>query len=189
MGRFKDKPSTRKSPLRRSPRKHSSEEPKTATKKAKAAVEPDLGTIPWAYNEGALIWLLLDQLQVPDNRLVLFGKKPGTTENTKGDSKIIVYKRIGEVILSELYKTSPNTLGKRVKAKAEDLVKSYKTHAKKLQVTGGGLQNDQDEDNDGDNVHEFLKCYISPEGPDHDTSKCAKNLWGISQLVVPPCHL
>jgi hypothetical protein len=28
-------------------------------------------------------------------------------------------------------------------------------------------------------VHEFLECYISSEGPDHDTTVKSKNLWGM----------
>ena len=60
--------------LRRSPRKHQ------ASKKAKVAAEPDIGQIVWSADNGALIWALLAQIQVKDNRLVLFGKNPGTTE-------------------------------------------------------------------------------------------------------------
>ncbi|KAJ7677543.1 hypothetical protein B0H17DRAFT_1139559 [Mycena rosella] len=110
----------------------------------RAAGDPELGTISWAANKGTHIWALLEQMQLKENRLVLFGKKAGTNEvtlgakaraperqmclvsckelqntcrvplvkapvfqvpqplppvcasqNTKGDSKIIVYKRIG----------------------------------------------------------------------------------------------
>ncbi|KAF8156400.1 hypothetical protein K438DRAFT_1777480 [Mycena galopus ATCC 62051] len=45
------------------------------------------------------------------------------------------------------------------------------------EVTGGGLQNNSDDE--GRDVHEFLECYISSEGPDHDTTPQAKNLWGL----------
>ncbi|KAJ7301738.1 hypothetical protein DFH08DRAFT_96508 [Mycena albidolilacea] len=163
---------------RRSPRKHD-KTAGTKTAKAKAPAEPELGSVAWSANEGALIWALLDEMQVKDNRLVLFGKNPGTTEGTKGDSKTAVYKRIGSKILPELFENSPNALGKRVKGKAEDLVTAYKKQAKKLQVTGGGLQNDGD---DNDEVHEFLECYIPADGPDHDTTSAARNLWGISRV-------
>ncbi|KAJ7733551.1 hypothetical protein DFH07DRAFT_700691, partial [Mycena maculata] len=100
-------------------------------------------------------------------------------QGTKGDSKIIVYKRIGQKILPDLYETAPNTLAKRVKGKAEDLLKVYKKHSRKLQVTGGGLQKDvgNEDGNDDSNVHEFLECYIPAEGPDHDTTQTARNLW------------
>ncbi|KAJ7429466.1 hypothetical protein B0H11DRAFT_2300612 [Mycena galericulata] len=146
------------SPLRRSPRKHASDVSQKKTARGKAAPEPELGTISWGAEDGKLIWDLLAQMQAKENRLVLFGKNAGTNENTKGNSKIIVYKRIGSVILPELYEKSPNTLAKRVKGKAEDLVKSYKAHAKKLQVTGGGLQDDQDEQNGDEDVHQYLEC-------------------------------
>ncbi|KAJ7494069.1 hypothetical protein FB451DRAFT_450903 [Mycena latifolia] len=162
-------------PIRRSPRKHSEAAEPKKTKKTRANAEPELGTIPWAANGGALIWALLAKLQVKENRLVLFGKNPGTNEGTRGDSKIAVYKRIGRDILPDSYKTSPNALAKRVKSRAEDLILTYKTHAKKLQVTGGGLQNDDSIEED--DTHQFLECYISPEGPDHDTSPRAQNLW------------
>jgi hypothetical protein len=41
------------------------------------------------------------------------------------------------------------------------------------------LQNDSD---DNDEVHEFLECYIPADGPDHDTTSAARNLWGISRV-------
>ncbi|KAJ7766532.1 hypothetical protein DFH07DRAFT_769792 [Mycena maculata] len=86
--------------LCRSPRKHDTTDTKKKRGQAKSAPEPELGTILWSANNGALIWSLLDQMQVKNNRLVLFGKNPGTNEpapqGTKGDSKIIVYKRIGQ---------------------------------------------------------------------------------------------
>jgi hypothetical protein len=64
---------------RRSPRKHN-KTAGTKTAKAKVPAEPELGPVAWSANEGALIWALLDEMQVKDNRLVLFGKNPGTTE-------------------------------------------------------------------------------------------------------------
>ncbi|KAJ7871622.1 hypothetical protein B0H14DRAFT_3439345 [Mycena olivaceomarginata] len=136
----------------------------TKTAKAKAPEEPELGPVAWSANEGALIWALLDEMQVKDNHLVLFRKNPGTTEGTKG---------IGSKILPELFENSPNALGKRVKGKAEDRVTAYKKQAKKLQVTGGGLQNDGD---DNDEVHKFLECYIPADGPPKVTV-VGKNTW------------
>ncbi|KAJ7147188.1 hypothetical protein C8R43DRAFT_953368 [Mycena crocata] len=166
--------------LRRSPRKHTLSTPKKQkNKKGKQAAEGELGPIPWAANDAALSWAVVNQMQVKDNRLVLFGKNPGTNEGTKGDSKTIVYKRIGAEILPDIYKTHPNTLGKRVKGKAED---NYKFYAKKLQVTGGGLDNDQDDDSD---VHEFLECYISPEGCNMTTAaQIASRSYGMEGFHV-----
>ncbi|KAJ7608615.1 hypothetical protein DFH06DRAFT_1017570 [Mycena polygramma] len=163
---------------RRSPRKST----KSKTRKVEKKSEPPLPSIKWTADGGALIWALIAQLEVKENRLVLFGKE-NKGENTSGDSKIAVYKRIGSEIMPEIFKVSPNALGKRVKGKAEDLVSTYKTEAKKLQVTGGGLRNDDEDANDEngedseENVHEYLDCYITPEGPDHDTTPRALNLW------------
>ncbi|KAJ7129130.1 hypothetical protein C8R46DRAFT_1143499 [Mycena filopes] len=151
----KEKPA----PLRRSPRKH------TAEKKPKS-----LGRIDWDADSSEMTFELITQMEVKENRLVLFGKQGH--ENTSGDSKVAVFKRMGSVLFPTMYLTSPNTLGKRVKGKVESLVKTYKKFAKKLQVTGGGLEKD-----DSGDVHEFLECYISSEGPDHDTSASATNLW------------
>ncbi|KAJ7809439.1 hypothetical protein B0H13DRAFT_2221068 [Mycena leptocephala] len=172
-------------PLRRSPRKHGDSEkakPVIAVKaKAGKQAEPALPRIDWSADEGALIWELIAQMEVKENRLVLFGKQD-KNENTSGESKIAVYKRIGTKILPDLAQTSPNALAKRVKGKAEDLVNTYKKLAKQLQVTGGGLRNDDDDDDDGNDsdgsgVHQFLECYISSEGPDHDTTDRARNIW------------
>ncbi|KAJ7436138.1 hypothetical protein B0H11DRAFT_1831189, partial [Mycena galericulata] len=156
-------------PLRRSPRKHEEKR----KKKGKREQEPSLPAIKWTADKGKLIWALIAEMERKENRLVLFGKEKN--ENTSGDSKIAVYKRIGGVIMPDLFAQAPNSLAKRIKGKAEDLVSTYKTLAKELQVTGGGLRND--DEGSGEDVHEFLECYISPEGPDHDTTEKARNLW------------
>ncbi|KAJ7024727.1 hypothetical protein C8F04DRAFT_1301675 [Mycena alexandri] len=153
----------RAAPVRRSPRKH----------KTKKQAEAALGRIDWDADDAAKTYELITQMEVKANRLVLFGKEG--TENTSGESKIAACKRIGSVIFPALFATSPNALVKRVKGKMDNLVSIYKKHAKKLQVTGGGLQNDAD--NDGGDVHEFLECYIPSDGPHHDTSEQAQNLW------------
>ncbi|KAF7355805.1 hypothetical protein MVEN_00908600 [Mycena venus] len=154
-------------PLRRSPRKRDSDADPKKMKKAKAAPEPELGPIAWSADEGALIWALLEQMQLKDNRFVLFGKTAAPL------SKTAVFKQIGEKMLPESYAKAPNALGKRVKGKTEDLVKAYKRHAKKIHVTGGGLQKEDDDEE----VDEFLECTIPADGPDHDTTPLAKNLW------------
>ncbi|KAJ7618839.1 hypothetical protein DFH06DRAFT_1061721 [Mycena polygramma] len=175
----------KKTAVRRSPRKHTSvaaKQPKSAAAIKKAARgkkdEPPLPRIDWSANEGALTWGVIAEMDRKENRLVLFGKQ-SKAENTSGDSKIAVYKRIGGRILPDLFAKSPNALGKRVKGKAEDLIGTYKKLAKQLQVTGGGLRNDDDDDDsdDGSGVHQFLECYISAEGPDHDTTEKALNIW------------
>jgi len=186
--------------LRRSPRKLGQKlKSRKKTEKKAPKAEPPLPKINWSANKGAVTWALIGQMEVKENRLVLFGKQ-SKDENTSGESKIAVYKRIGGVILPDLFATSPNALAKRVKCKAEGLVDAYKKLAKKLQVTGGGLRNehgDGDENNDSDGesnnddesnpghgsdaeddgVHQYLDCYITAEGPDHDTTEKARNLW------------
>ncbi|KAF7377321.1 hypothetical protein MSAN_00152700 [Mycena sanguinolenta] len=162
-------------PPRRSPRKHKG--PTEKPVKAAKPKEPPLPRIDWSANRGALIWDLIAQMEVKENRLVLFGKQD-KDEKSIGDRKITVYKRIGGEIMPEYFEKSPNALAKRVKGKAEDLINAYKELAKELQVTGGGLQNDDDDsDNEGSGVHQFLDCYISSEGPDHDTTPRARNIW------------
>ncbi|KAJ6490022.1 hypothetical protein C8R45DRAFT_929312 [Mycena sanguinolenta] len=174
-------------PPRRSPRKHNGTTEKPV--KSGKPKEPPIPRIEWLANKGALTWALIAQMEVKENRLVLFGKqekmkcvaKPfgnvispdPRTQKSVGDNKIAVYKRIGSQILPEYFKTSPNALAKRVKGKAEDLVSTYKELAKELQVTGGGHENDDE----GNDVHQYLECYISSEGPDHDTTPKTRNIW------------
>ncbi|KAK6969305.1 hypothetical protein R3P38DRAFT_2588336 [Favolaschia claudopus] len=177
---------------RRSPRKHT--QPKKAPKKApakktrgKKQAEPPLPPIDWKADESSLVWALVGRMEVKENRLVLFGKD-STDENTVGDSKVVCYKRMGADIMPEYFATSPNTVGRRIKLKTEWLIRQYKKYSKKLQVTGGGLRKDGDCDETGDTsggandgptdaVHQYLACYISKEGPDHDSDDRAKNIW------------
>jgi hypothetical protein len=51
-----------------SPRKHD-KTAGTKTAKAKAPAEPELGPVTWSTNKGALVWALLDEMQVKDNCL------------------------------------------------------------------------------------------------------------------------
>ncbi|KAK7027727.1 hypothetical protein R3P38DRAFT_2939819 [Favolaschia claudopus] len=94
---------------RRSPRKHtqSKKAPKSvpkkaAAKKGKKNAEPPLPKINWKADEAALIWALIGRMEVKENRLVLFGKD-SSDENTVGDSKMVVYKRMGGDIMPQLF--------------------------------------------------------------------------------------
>lgn len=58
------------------------------------------------------------------------------------------------------------------------LVSNYNKHAKKLQVTGGGIDNPDDEANNEDLPDQFMEFYIGATGPDDATPDHAKNLWG-----------
>ncbi|KAJ7939467.1 hypothetical protein B0H13DRAFT_1850763 [Mycena leptocephala] len=158
---------------RRSPRKHKR---KTEAKKAAKQVEPSLPQIKWTADEGALTWALIASWR--SRRTVLFSLEKTTKtrrvsirpsgfyfdptdrdfQNTSGDSKIAVYKRIGGVILPDLFAVSPNALAKRVKCSQHE--------------------DDPETQNNGeDNVHQFLACYIGAAGPDHDTTPKARNIW------------
>jgi hypothetical protein len=58
--------------LRRSPRKPKN---KDAKQKQGKKEEPPLPAIKWQADDGALIWSLIAQMEVKENRLVLFGKQ------------------------------------------------------------------------------------------------------------------
>ncbi|KAJ6456000.1 hypothetical protein DFH09DRAFT_1350130 [Mycena vulgaris] len=82
------------SPLHRSLRKHKN---KRQAVKAVKDVEP----VPRpAADGGNLIWSLIRELEDKQNQLVLFGKQ-SKDENTSEESKILVYQRIGSVVLPE----------------------------------------------------------------------------------------
>jgi hypothetical protein len=49
------------------------------------------------------------ELTLPDNGV----------KNTSGETKVTVYKRIGEVVLPDLFKINPGVVGERVKSKVE----------------------------------------------------------------------
>ncbi|KAG8905570.1 hypothetical protein FRC01_008306 [Tulasnella sp. 417] len=137
----------------------------------------------------ALIWKLINKVAEEQNRKVLLGKKE-KKENTSGDSKTAVYKRIGiELFPDERQATaSPKEekavdtmLGNRVKSKWENLLGSYKLQAAKMTVTGGGLSLESvDDDQLADALEEAAgvsRLYVPPEGPSQDTSSEARNLW------------
>ncbi|KAJ7151178.1 hypothetical protein C8R46DRAFT_914372, partial [Mycena filopes] len=116
----------------------------------------NLPDFPWTVDKNKLIWDLIGEMEKPENSKVLFGKKaPG--ENTSGDKKVTVYKRIGENILPEYYKLEPGTLC-----------------AKRLQQTGGGVGVEPLEEEDG---KQYMAFYIPPTGPDCTTAPAAANIW------------
>ncbi|KAF8217950.1 hypothetical protein K438DRAFT_2006909 [Mycena galopus ATCC 62051] len=116
-----------------------------------------LGPLPWAANQYALTSQLITLLQKQENFVVLFGKKDAS-ENTSSDRKITVYERIAKEMFPEYFEIHAKTLGKRVKAKAEDLVNTYKLKAQRLRVTGGGLG--APDDVAASQGHEYLDYYI-----------------------------
>ncbi|KAG2127705.1 hypothetical protein DEU56DRAFT_820196 [Suillus clintonianus] len=94
-----------------------------------------LPEIPWSEDDHSRVWKLIAELSQKANYKVLFGKKD-QHENTSGETKASVYKRIGAVVLPEFHEIDPTATGDRVKGKLESLTKTYKKHAAKLRNPG-----------------------------------------------------
>ncbi|KAG2065830.1 hypothetical protein BDR04DRAFT_956730, partial [Suillus decipiens] len=113
-----------------------------------------------------LVWQLLAQIELSENRVVLLGKqKKG--ENTSGDSKVTVYQRMAASCCASLiifYLTSPSC----------SLMKKYKVHAQRLRTTGEGVQSNAN-GNISDN--EFFECYVPADGPNTTTTPRAQCIW------------
>ncbi|KAJ6506230.1 hypothetical protein C8R47DRAFT_1192193 [Mycena vitilis] len=73
---------------RRSPRKST----KSKTQKVEKKSEPPLPSIKWTADGGALIWALIAQLEVKENRLVLFGKE-NKGEISPSHTGVVVFPR------------------------------------------------------------------------------------------------
>ncbi|KAF8158491.1 hypothetical protein B0H34DRAFT_656928, partial [Crassisporium funariophilum] len=137
--------------------------------------KPSIPSIYWAANDHELTWKLLGEMGKVENFKVLFGKAE-VDENTSGESKIAVCKRIGTVVLPQLAAEHPTVVGERIRGKINDLQKQYIKHAKRLRQTGGGLEGESQTQSQGDG-NQYLDFYVPPDGPDHDTHPTAKNLW------------
>ncbi|KIK34680.1 hypothetical protein CY34DRAFT_17552 [Suillus luteus UH-Slu-Lm8-n1] len=119
-----------------------------------------------------LTWQLLTEAEKPENRKTLLGKRKD--ENTSKDTKIAVFKRIGSVILEDLYVINPDAVGDHVKKHFDYLVNHYKHHAHRLRTTGVGIQ----DDNTGyDPDEEHFNHYIPTSGPDNSTPMNIKSIW------------
>ncbi|KAG2059512.1 hypothetical protein BDR06DRAFT_874498 [Suillus hirtellus] len=138
-------------------------------RRSKKSAGPPIGDIEWTT---PLTWLLLAQAKKAENRKTLLGKKKD--ENTSKDTKIAVFKRIGSVILADLYAINPDAVGDRVKKRFDYLVNRYKHHARWLRTTGEGLQ----DDNLGDEPdEEHFNHYVPTSGPDDSTPTHIKSIW------------
>ncbi|KAJ7502246.1 hypothetical protein B0H11DRAFT_2223720 [Mycena galericulata] len=118
----------------------------------------ELPPISWTKNKGDLIKKLLAEVEKPEFRLVILGKRD-PSENSSGMSKAAVFKAIGKIILPDLCAIDEDAVGQRVKCKYESIYGTYKKHCKRLRQTGGGLGGNDD------------------DGPDRTTTPDAKNLW------------
>ncbi|KZP09652.1 hypothetical protein FIBSPDRAFT_687819, partial [Athelia psychrophila] len=132
--------------------------------------------IIWSADGNSLIWKLLSKLERPANHKTLAGTKKG--EKTTGERKITIFQRIGEALFPDFYALEPRTVTDHTKAKTEWLISNYNKHAKRLQVTGGGIDNPEDEANHEDLPNQFMEFYIGATGLDDATPEHAKNLWG-----------
>ncbi|KAJ7740346.1 hypothetical protein B0H16DRAFT_1424231 [Mycena metata] len=141
--------------------------PKTRTRRS------NLPDFPWTDNKSALISSLITEMEKPENSKVLFGKKE-KGENTSGDKKVTVYKRIGQAIVPEFYELEPATVGDRCRAKIDWLQKQYKHYAQRLHQTGGGVGVETLQEEDG---KQYMAFYIPSSGPDCTTVPPAVNIW------------
>ncbi|KAG2051179.1 hypothetical protein BDR06DRAFT_939236 [Suillus hirtellus] len=130
----------------------------------------DIPEITWTND---LIWKLLAEIELPENRVVLLGKWK-KCENTSGDSKATVYQRMAAVIFLQSHGLNPTVTGDHVKCKYEHLTKKYKELATRLHTTGEGVNDDTD-GNESDN--EYFDCYVPACGPDDTTTSRARSIW------------
>ncbi|KIM68061.1 hypothetical protein SCLCIDRAFT_999323 [Scleroderma citrinum Foug A] len=146
-------------------------------KKAKAV----LPSIAWDADDNALVWQLIAEITKPANLKVLCGKTKH--ENTSGETKASVFRRIGSILLPELHIIDATATGDRIKGKYEGLAKVYKQHAKRLTVTGEGIGPESE-----DGAEETCKYFIEAGGPNESTPEEAKNIWDdiVSQFPFFP---
>ncbi|KAF8059891.1 hypothetical protein FPV67DRAFT_1674386 [Lyophyllum atratum] len=135
----------------------------------------DIPAIPWVADNGKLIWALITELEKPENYKVFCGKK-NKHENTSGDSKAKVAKRMAEVIYPEYYKINPRTVGDHVKGKLDALISEYQKHVKRLRKTGKGV---------GGPEETMPAFFIEGAGPDESTPFEAVNIWDEIVRVWP----
>ncbi|KIY60884.1 hypothetical protein CYLTODRAFT_264704 [Cylindrobasidium torrendii FP15055 ss-10] len=107
------------------------------------------------------LWELVALITTPRNFKVLYGKQEAG-ENTIGDTKAAVHRRIAAELEPDLFQQNTKKAIDRVKRKITDLESKFKEHVQRLKKTGEG-------------VDEYYT--ISKDGPDHDTDKRAVNIW------------
>ncbi|KAG1727285.1 uncharacterized protein EDB91DRAFT_1253976 [Suillus paluster] len=142
----------------------------------KKSAGPPIGETEWTT---ALIWLLLAQAEKTENRKTLLrGKRD---KNTLKDMKIVIFKRIGSVILADLHAINPDAVGNHIKKQFNYLVNHYKHHAHQLRATGEGLQ----DDNSGDERdEEHFNHYVPLSGLDDSTPMHIKSIWEFSVMQL-----
>ncbi|KAG9088189.1 hypothetical protein FS749_002366 [Ceratobasidium sp. UAMH 11750] len=118
---------------------------------------------------------ILQESDKEENRIVLRGKKD-SSENTSGESKTTVYRRIAKEVIPEVYNRDPIDAGSKVMNQYNALVTLYSRLSKELTKTGNGVGGDVDEKSDGVRQLE-LDNYIPAGGPTEATSENAVNTW------------
>ncbi|KIM50179.1 hypothetical protein SCLCIDRAFT_34571 [Scleroderma citrinum Foug A] len=81
-------------------------------------IKVPLPKIPWSENSHAQVWSLIAEISKSVNYKVLYGKKD-KNENTFGESKASIYKRIGSIVLPKFSLIDPTATGDRIKNKLE----------------------------------------------------------------------
>ncbi|KDQ05718.1 hypothetical protein BOTBODRAFT_90196, partial [Botryobasidium botryosum FD-172 SS1] len=129
----------------------------------------------WSDNNSKKTWQFIGEMEHVGNFKVLFGKTD-KKDNTSGETRAGLFKRITEVLWLEYFAIDPMTLRDRTKNKYDSLVKKYKAQVARLQQTGGGVNpNEPEEDEYGfPNPNRY---WIAEDGPKEDTPAHAKNLW------------
>ncbi|KAG1728874.1 uncharacterized protein EDB91DRAFT_1060292 [Suillus paluster] len=117
-------------------------------------------TIPEIVWTDDLVWQLLVQIELSENRVMLLGKRK-KGENTSGDSKVMVYQRMAAAVFPQLHSQNAVAMGDQV-------------HARRLRKTGEGIQSDVNS-NVSDN--EFFECYVPADGPNTTTTPKAQCIW------------
>ncbi|KAL4070612.1 hypothetical protein J3A83DRAFT_4526360 [Scleroderma citrinum] len=141
-----------------------------------------LPLISWDTDDHALVWRLIVEITKPANLKFLCRKLKH--ENTSGETKASIFQWIGSVLLPELHSIDATATGDRIKGRYEGLAKVYKQHAKRLTITGEGIDPDSE---DGTDLQTF-RYFIEAGGPNESTPEQAKNIWDdiVSQFPFFP---
>lgn len=136
----------------------------------------NLPDVPWAANHETLTWALLTELEKPENNRVLFGKT-SKKENTSGDNKAAVCRRIAKAIIPDFATQDLALASDRIKNKIYVMTKIYLKHAKRLQGASSGVCYDETSDNSEQS--QLLEFYINVDGPNANTLAEVQNIWGM----------
>ncbi|KAF8186682.1 hypothetical protein BJ912DRAFT_852063 [Pholiota molesta] len=127
--------------------------------KTKKALKVKIPELQWAEDDYKKTWEFINLLEKEENYKVLFGKKaPG--ENTSGDTRIAVFRRIAQALFPFYFELDGGTVADRLKSLRQD-----------------GEDAGEDSQYADDSQREVFEYYIPPEGPSETTPAEAVNLW------------